>query len=174
METVETGVKNRDDFQCRQTRLVMSIRFIFGDDWSDMPSWSHFGFFPVLRARERTTNCTQEGIRVQGLAYELQQKQFLQKIYNDIILSIIDITMGCSLVGLCCIWSLQISGLNSQSSLNFYQVLFQLLRLFRKKKPLNLSLNVISTKGLIGDTIFTSPTRDGNAILCGNPSDGKV
>lgn len=32
METEETGVKNRDDFQCMQIRLVMSIRFIFGDD----------------------------------------------------------------------------------------------------------------------------------------------
>ena len=82
--------------------------------------------------------------------------------------------MGCSLVGLCCIRSLQISGFNFQSSLNFYQVRFQLLRLFRKIKTLNLRVNVFSTKELIGDTVFTSPTRDGNAILCGNPSDGKV
>ena len=32
METVETGVKNRDDFQCMQIRLVMNMLFIFGDD----------------------------------------------------------------------------------------------------------------------------------------------
>ena len=31
-ETVETGGKNRDDFHCMQTSLVMSMRFIFGDD----------------------------------------------------------------------------------------------------------------------------------------------
>ena len=31
-ETVKTGGKNRDDFHCMQTSLVMSMRFIFGDD----------------------------------------------------------------------------------------------------------------------------------------------
>ena len=31
-ETVETGDKNLDDFHCMQTSLVMSMRFIFGDD----------------------------------------------------------------------------------------------------------------------------------------------
>ena len=31
-ETVETGDKNRDDFHCMQMRIVMSLRFIFGDD----------------------------------------------------------------------------------------------------------------------------------------------
>ena len=31
-ETVETGDKNRDDFHCMQMSLVMSMRFIFGDD----------------------------------------------------------------------------------------------------------------------------------------------
>ena len=34
-ETVETGDKNRDDFHCVQMSLVMSMRFIFGDDWND-------------------------------------------------------------------------------------------------------------------------------------------
>ena len=31
-ETVETGDKNRDDFCCMQMSLLMSKRFIFGDD----------------------------------------------------------------------------------------------------------------------------------------------
>ena len=31
-ETVETGDKNRDDFRRIQLSLVMSRRFIFGDD----------------------------------------------------------------------------------------------------------------------------------------------
>ena len=31
-ETVKTGIKNRDDLRCMQISLVMSIRFIFGDD----------------------------------------------------------------------------------------------------------------------------------------------
>ena len=31
-ETVETGDKNRHDFHCMQMNLVMSMRFIFGDD----------------------------------------------------------------------------------------------------------------------------------------------
>ena len=31
-ETVETGDKIRDDFHCMQMSLVMSMRFIFGDD----------------------------------------------------------------------------------------------------------------------------------------------
>ena len=33
-----------------------------------------------------------------------------------------------------------------------------------KKNALHLSVNVLSTKVLIGDTIFTSPTEDGNRI----------
>ena len=36
-ETLETGIKNRDDFHCMQLSLVMSMRFIFGDDWNDAP-----------------------------------------------------------------------------------------------------------------------------------------
>ena len=31
-ETVETGDKNHHDFHCMQMSLVMSMRFIFGDD----------------------------------------------------------------------------------------------------------------------------------------------
>ena len=31
-DTVGTGDKNRDDFPCMQTSLVMSMRYIFGDD----------------------------------------------------------------------------------------------------------------------------------------------
>ena len=31
-ETMETGDKNRDDFYFMQMSLVMSMRFIFGDD----------------------------------------------------------------------------------------------------------------------------------------------
>ena len=37
-----------------------------------------------------------------------------------------------------------------------------------------LSINVFSTKILIEDTIFTSPTGDAIAILCGHPSHAKV
>ena len=37
-----------------------------------------------------------------------------------------------------------------------------------------LSVNVFSTKVLIGDTIFTSPTGDGTAILRGHPNHAKV
>ena len=43
-----------------------------------------------------------------------------------------------------------------------------------KKKALYLSVNVFSTKVLIGDTIFTSPNGDGTAILRGHPSHAKV
>ena len=39
---------------------------------------------------------------------------------------------------------------------------------------LYLSVNVFSTKVLIGETIFTSPTGDGTAILRGHPSHAKV
>ena len=34
-KTVETKDKNRDDFHCMQRSLVISMRFIFGDDWND-------------------------------------------------------------------------------------------------------------------------------------------
>ena len=44
----------------------------------------------------------------------------------------------------------------------------------RKKNALYLSVNVFSTKVLIWDTIFTSPTGDGTAILRGHPSHAKV
>ena len=37
-----------------------------------------------------------------------------------------------------------------------------------------LSVNVLSTKVLIEDTIFTSPTGDGTAILRGHPRHAKV
>ena len=44
----------------------------------------------------------------------------------------------------------------------------------RRKKLLlihyYLSVNAYSAKVLMGDTIFTSPTRDGTAILRGHPS----
>ena len=39
---------------------------------------------------------------------------------------------------------------------------------------LNLSAKVFSTKILIGDTIFTSPTTDGTSILQGHPNHAKV
>ena len=44
----------------------------------------------------------------------------------------------------------------------------------QKKKALYLSVNVFSTKELIGDTIFMSPTGDRTAILLGRPSHAKV
>ena len=43
-----------------------------------------------------------------------------------------------------------------------------------EKKALYLSVNVLSTKVLIEDTIFTSPNGDGTAILRGHPSHAKV
>ena len=42
------------------------------------------------------------------------------------------------------------------------------------KCALYLSVNVFSRKVLIRDTIFTSPTGDGTAILLGHPSHAKV
>ena len=43
-----------------------------------------------------------------------------------------------------------------------------------KKNALHLSVNVFSTKVLIGDTFLTSPIGDGAAILRGHPSHAKV
>ena len=43
-----------------------------------------------------------------------------------------------------------------------------------EKKALYLSVNVFSMKVLIGDTILTSPTGEGTAILHGHPSHVKV
>ena len=51
------------------------------------------------------------------------------------------------------------------------------MRLDQKKKiffSVSLSVNAFSTKVLIGDTIFTSPTGDETAILRGHPSHAKV
>ena len=42
------------------------------------------------------------------------------------------------------------------------------------KKALYLSVNVFSTKVLIGDAIFTSPNGDGTAISRGHLSNAKV
>ena len=44
----------------------------------------------------------------------------------------------------------------------------------RKKNALYLSVNVFSTKVLIGDTVLTSPTGDGSAILGGHLSQVEV
>ena len=43
-----------------------------------------------------------------------------------------------------------------------------------RKNALYLSVNVFRMKVLIGNTIFTSPTGDGTAILCGHLSHVKV
>ena len=43
----------------------------------------------------------------------------------------------------------------------------------KKKDALYSSVNVFSTKVQIGDTILTSPTGDGTAILRGHPSHAK-
>ena len=51
-ETVGNGDKNRDDFHCMQMSLVMSMRFIFGDDWNDACKLNLFGndvIFPESR-----------------------------------------------------------------------------------------------------------------------------
>ena len=42
------------------------------------------------------------------------------------------------------------------------------------EKNIYLSVNVFSTKVLVGDTIFTSLTGDGTAILRGQPSYARV
>ena len=47
-------------------------------------------------------------------------------------------------------------------------------RLILKNNALYLIVNVFNTKVLIRDTIFTSPTGDGTAILRGHPSHSKV
>ena len=47
-------------------------------------------------------------------------------------------------------------------------------RLILKNNALCLSANVFSTEVLIGDTISTSPTGDGTAVLRGHPSHAKV
>ena len=52
------------------------------------------------------------------------------------------------------------------------QILAITIQLYNK--AFYLSVSVFSTKGLIGDTIFTSPTRDGTAILRGHQSHEKV
>ena len=55
------------------------------------------------------------------------------------------------------------------------QVNLHLLWLLQKNKNLlYLSVNLFSTKVLIGDTIFVSPTGDGTAILRDHPSFAKV
>ena len=55
------------------------------------------------------------------------------------------------------------------------QVNLHLLWLLQKNKnSLYLSVNLFSTKVLIGDTIFASATGDGTAILCDHPSFAKV
>ena len=43
--------KNRDNFHWMQTSLVMSMRFIFGDDWNDALSWSRFGCLHRVQRR---------------------------------------------------------------------------------------------------------------------------
>ena len=48
------------------------------------------------------------------------------------------------------------------------------VHLREKKNVLHLSVNVFSTKVLIGDTSFTSRTGDGTAILRGHPSHAKI
>ena len=47
-------------------------------------------------------------------------------------------------------------------------------KIFKKKNALYLSVNVFSTEVLIEDTILTSPTGDGTAILLGHPSHAKI
>ena len=49
-ETVETRDKSRDEFHCMQMSLVMSMTFIFGDDWNDACKLNTF-FFAVWQWR---------------------------------------------------------------------------------------------------------------------------
>ena len=67
-------------------------------------------------------------------------------------------------------------------SYNIYQtlkllvthVVLTLASLDQKSVQLHLSVNVFTTKVLIVDTIFASPTGDGTTILPGHPSHAKV
>ena len=56
----------------------------------------------------------------------------------------------------------------------FQQACAWLTKVISEKKALYSSVNVFSTKVLIGDTILTSPTGDGTAILHGHLSHAKV
>ena len=47
-------------------------------------------------------------------------------------------------------------------------------RLILKNNALSLSVIVFSTEVITGDTILTSPTGDGTAILLGHPSHAKI
>ena len=62
----------------------------------------------------------------------------------------------------------------SRTHIYTYKALYQQHRLKRKKNVLYFSVNVFSTKVLIGDTIFTSPTGDGTAFLRGHPNHAKI
>jgi len=42
---METGDKNCDDFYFMQMSLVMSMQFIFGDDWNDASKLNMFLLF---------------------------------------------------------------------------------------------------------------------------------
>ena len=42
---METGDKNHDDFYFMQMSLVMSMQFIFGDDWNDASKLNTFLLF---------------------------------------------------------------------------------------------------------------------------------
>ena len=68
--------------------------------------------------------------------------------------------------------SLILIGFTKKLANQIYSVM--VIKKKKKKNALYLSVNVFSTKVLIGDTIFTSPTGDGTAILRGHPSHAKV
>ena len=60
--------KNRDDFYCMQMSLVMSMRFIFGDDWNNAKCLSRFSamakfFLPCNKSRFFFFNKTGLGLR---------------------------------------------------------------------------------------------------------------
>ena len=58
--------------------------------------------------------------------------------------------------------------------LDFTNVIIVTKDIQKKKRALYLSVNEFSTEVLIGDTILTSPTGDGTAILLGHPSHAKI
>ena len=52
---METGDKNRDDFHCMEMSLVMSMWFIWGDDWNNAQCLSRLSaFLPLFHARNQT------------------------------------------------------------------------------------------------------------------------
>ena len=87
-ETVETGDKNRDDFYCMQMSLVMSMRFIFGDDWNNAKCLSRFSamakfFLPCNKSHFFFFNKTGLGLRFMLISHSKPIKSREQNRHNE-------------------------------------------------------------------------------------------